>query len=98
MLTVKTGRKSLVNRDLIFIVIAMALGSMVLVSLYMLYVIGNVDTTMATGGLKEEAYQRLHELQLKKNHPLTWGSSSDRKIDKEMDEIFKNSENFLGDD
>ena len=48
--------------------------------------------------LKEEAYQRLHELQLKKNHPLTWGSSSDRKIDKEMDEIFKNSENFLGDD
>ena len=48
--------------------------------------------------LKEEAYQRLHRLQLKKNHPLTWGSSSDRKIDKEMDEIFKNSENFLGDD
>jgi len=48
--------------------------------------------------LKEEAYQRLHELQLKKNYPLTWGSSSDRKIDKEMDEIFKNSENFLGDD
>ncbi len=48
--------------------------------------------------LKEEAYQRLHELQLKKNYPLTWGSSSGRKIDKEMDEIFKNSENFLGDD
>ncbi len=52
MLTVKTGRKSLVNRDLIFIVIAMALGSMVLVSLYMLYVIGNVDATMATGGIR----------------------------------------------
>ena len=48
--------------------------------------------------LKEEAFKRLHKLQLKKNHPLTWGSSSDRTIDKEMDEIFKNSENFLGDD
>ena len=49
--------------------------------------------------LKEEAMiRRLHALQLKKNHPLTWGSSSDRKIDKEMDEIFKNSENFLGND
>ena len=45
--------------------------------------------------LKEEAYQRLHELQLKKDHPLTWGSSRDRKIEKEMDEIFKNEENFL---
>ena len=48
--------------------------------------------------LKEEAFNRLHALQLKKNHPLTWGSSSDRTIDMEMVDIFKNSENFLGDD
>ena len=48
--------------------------------------------------LKEEAYQRLHKLQLKKNHPIEGGDPRDKEIDKEMDEIFKNSENFLGDD
>ena len=46
--------------------------------------------------LKEEAYQRLHALQLKKNHPVEGGDPTDKEIDKEMDEIFKNSENFLG--
>ena len=60
--------------------------------------IGRRSLKMKYRELKEEAFNRLHKLQLKKNHPLTWGSSSDRKIDKEMDEIFKNSENFLGDD
>jgi len=48
--------------------------------------------------LKEEAYERLHKLQLKKNHPIEGGDPRDKEIDKEMDEIFKNSENFLGDD
>ena len=48
--------------------------------------------------LKEEAFNRLHALQLKKNHPVEGGDPTDKEIDKEMDEIFKNSENFLGDD
>ena len=46
--------------------------------------------------LKEEAFNRLHALQLKKNHPVEGGDHTDKEIDKEMDEIFKNSENFLG--
>ena len=46
--------------------------------------------------LKEEAFNRLHALQLKKNHPVEGGDPTDKEIDKEMDEIFKNSENFLG--
>ena len=46
--------------------------------------------------LKEEAFNRLHALQLKKNHPVEGGAPTDKEIDKEMDEIFKNSENFLG--
>ena len=48
--------------------------------------------------LKEEAFNRLHALQLKKNHPVEGGDPTDKEIDKEMDEIFKNSENFLGND
>ena len=46
--------------------------------------------------LKEEAFNRLHALQLKRNHPVEGGDPTDKEIDKEMDEIFKNSENFLG--
>ena len=46
--------------------------------------------------LKEEAFNRLHALLLKKNHPVEGGDPTDKEIDKEMDEIFKNSENFLG--
>ena len=46
--------------------------------------------------LKEEAFNRLHALQLKKNHPVEGGDPTDKEIDKEMDEIFKNSENCLG--
>ena len=46
--------------------------------------------------LKEEAFNRLHALQLKKNHQVEGGDPPDKEIDKEMDEIFKNSENFLG--
>ena len=48
--------------------------------------------------LTEEAYNRLHQLQLKKNHPVEGGDPEDKKIDKEINEIFKNSKNFLGDD
>ena len=40
------------KRDLIFVGIFICLLSMVLVSLYMLYVIGNADATMATGGIR----------------------------------------------
>ena len=39
------------KRDLVFVGIFIGLLSMVLVSLYMLYVIGNVDATMATEGI-----------------------------------------------
>ena len=48
--------------------------------------------------LKEEAFNRLHALQLKKNHPVVGGDRTDKEIDKEINEIFKNSENFLGND
>ena len=48
--------------------------------------------------LKEEAYNKLHDLQLKKNHPIEGGDPKDKKIDKEIHEIFKNSKNFLGSD
>tara|TARA_R100001594_G_scaffold36674_3_gene66536 strand:- start:199 stop:360 length:162 start_codon:yes stop_codon:yes gene_type:complete len=48
--------------------------------------------------LKEEAFNRLHRLQLKKHHPVEGGDPRDKEIDKEINEIFKNSENFLGDD
>ena len=41
--------------------------------------------------LTEEAYNRLHQLQLKKNHPIEGGDPKDKKIDKEINEIFKNS-------
>ena len=44
--------------------------------------------------LKEEAFNRVHALQLKKNHPVEGGDATD----KEINEIFKNSENFLGND
>ena len=40
------------KRDLVFVGIFIGLLSMVLVSLYMLYVIGNADATMAMGGIR----------------------------------------------
>ena len=39
--------------------------------------------------LKEEAFNRLHALQLKKNHPVEGGDPTDKEIDKEINEIFK---------
>jgi len=54
--------------------------------------------TMKFRELKEEAFNRVHALQLKKNHPVEGGDPTDKEIDKEINEIFKNSENFLGDD
>ena len=57
-----------------------------------------MELVMKLRQLTEEAYNRLHQLQLKKNHPVEGGDPEDKTIDKEINEIFKNSKNFLGDD